>query len=220
MAAKKSQITKESIVAMYMDYTLENNEKPKSVYLFAKLNAFTETEFYKFFGNLESIEKEIYNLFFEKTIALLNKDAQYESYDMKSRLLSFYFTFFELLAANRSYINSSLTANKNQLKNLAQLSGLRHSFKKFINDITTDEFRIQQKKIQDIQEKALQESAWIQFLFTLKFWLEDESAAFEKTDIFIEKSVKLSFELMNTAPLNSLIDFGKFLFKEKTQNSL
>jgi hypothetical protein len=219
MATKKIMITKDKIVSMYMDYTLEHNEKPKSVYLFAKMNGFTESEFYSFFGNLESIEKEIYNLFFEKTVELLNKDSEYELFDMKTKLLSFYFTFFELLTANRSYVTMNLTANKNQLKSLMQLSGLRKNFKNYIGEITTDEFRIQQEKLQEIQEKAMQESAWIQFLFTLKFWLDDESPAFEKTDIYIEKSVKLSFELLNIAPINSLIDFGKFIFKEKIQNN-
>ncbi|AOZ98355.1 MULTISPECIES: TetR family transcriptional regulator C-terminal domain-containing protein [Flavobacterium] len=217
MATKKTKISKESIVSMYMDATLENNEKPKSVYQFTKNHGFTETEFYSFFGTLESIEKEIYNQFFEKTIELLHKDSNYESYDMKSKLLSFYFTFFELLTANRSYVSMSLNEDKNQLKNLMKLSGLRTHFKKFIAEITTDDFRIQQEKIQNFQEKAIQETAWIQFLFTLKFWLEDGSANFEKTDIFIEKSVKLSFELLNTAPINSIIDFGKFIFKEKMQ---
>lgn len=219
MATKKIKITKETTVSMYMEFTLENNEKPKSVYQFAKLNGFTETEFYNFFGNLESIEKEIYTLFLEKTIELINKDSHYESYDMKSKLLSFYFTFFELLAANRSYVTLSLKEDKNQLKNLMQLSSLRQHFKKFIEEITTDEVRIQQEKIQKYQDKAIQETAWVQFLFTLKFWLEDGSPNFEKTDIFIEKSVKLSFDLMNTAPINSLIDFGKFIFKEKMQTN-
>ena len=68
MATKKSKITKESIVSMYMNYTLEHNEKPKSVYLFTKLNDFTEAEFYTFFGNLDSIDKIVYDMFFEKTI--------------------------------------------------------------------------------------------------------------------------------------------------------
>jgi hypothetical protein len=49
----------------------------------------------------------------------------------------------------------------------------------------------------------------------MKFWLDDSSPAFEKTDIYIEKSIKASFELMNIAPIDSLIDFGKFIFKEK-----
>jgi len=219
MATKKIKLTKETIVSLYMDYKLEHNEKPKSVYLFAKLNGFTEAEFYSFFGNLESIEKEIYTMFLEKTVELLSKDPNYETYDMKSKLLSFYFTFFELLAANRSYVTMSLNENKNQLKNLMQLSDLRTHFKNFIAAITTDEVRLQQEKIQEFQEKAIQESAWIQFLFTLKFWLEDGSPNFEKTDVYIEKSVKLSFELMNVAPINSLIDFGKFIFKEKMQKN-
>jgi hypothetical protein len=156
-------------------------------------------------------------MFFEKTMELLQKDDNYETYDMKSKLLSFYFTFFEFLTANRSYVIMNLQQNKNQLKNVMQLSSLRKSFKNFIVEITTDEILIEQENLQEIQEKAIQESAWVQFLFTLKFWMEDSSPSFEKTDIYIEKSVKLSFDLMNIAPINSLIDFGKFIFKEKTQ---
>ncbi len=217
MATKKSAITKDKIVSLYMNYRLENNDKPKSVYQFAKTNGFTEAEFYSFFGTMESVEKEIFKMFLDKTVELINRDPSYETYDMQSKILSFYFTFFELLSANRSYVVLSLKEHQNQLKNLMQLSSLRIGFKNYITQIMTDEVRTQHEKFQNLQEKALQESSWIQFLLTMKFWLEDESAAFEKTDIYIEKSVKLSFELMNTAPLDSLIDFGKFIFKEKIQ---
>ena len=73
MATKKSPLSKDKIVSMYMNYTLEHNEKPKSVFHFTKINDFTEAEFYTYFGNLEIIEKEIFNMFFDKTIELLNK---------------------------------------------------------------------------------------------------------------------------------------------------
>lgn len=218
MATKKVILTKDKIVSMYMNYTLEQNEKPKSVYQFSKLNGFTESEFYTFFGTLNSIENEIFNMFLEKTVALLEKDANYETYDMKSKMLSFYFTFFELLSANRSYVVMSLKENENQLKNLMQLSTLRNSFKQYISGIISDEYRIKQEKLQSFQEKTIKETSWLQLLMTLKFWLDDSSPAFEKTDIYIEKSVKATFELMNIAPIDSLIDFGKFLFKEKIQS--
>jgi hypothetical protein len=52
---------------------------------------------------------------------------------------------------------------------------------------------------------------------TLKFWIDDTSPGFEKTDIFIEKSVNTSFDVLNVAPIRTLIDFGKFIFKEKIQ---
>jgi hypothetical protein len=219
MATKKSTLTKDKIVSMFMQDTLENNEKPKSVYHFAKANGITEAEFYTLFGGLEGVEKEIFNQFLEKTKELLNKDKDYEYYDMKSKMLSFYFTFFELLAANRSYVVLSLKGDKKPLQGLMQLSSLRNGFKDFVSEIISDEYRLKQEKFQQIQEKAIQESAWFQLLMTLKFWLDDTSASFEKTDLFIEKSVKASFELMNTAPLESLMDFGKFLFKEKIQHN-
>lgn len=202
-----------------MQSTLEHHNKPKSVFHFAKENGFTEAEFYTFFGGLESVEKEVFSQFLTKTIELLEKDKDYEYYDMKSKMLSFYFTFFELLTANRSYVVLSLKENRNMLKGLMQLSGLRNGFKEFVSSIISDDYRLKQERFQDIQEKALQESGWIQLLMAMKFWLDDTSAAFEKTDIYIEKSVKASFELMNTAPLESLIDFGKFLFKEKIQHN-
>ncbi len=200
---------------MYMNYTLEHNEKPKSVYQFAKLNGFSESEFYSFFGTLDSVEKEIFNVFFDNTISLLEIDAAYQNYDMKNKLLSFYFTFYEILTANRSYVVNTLSQHKNLMLNIFVLSGLRQKFKNYISEILTDDFRIQLKKAQELHQKATSESFWFQFILTLKFWLEDASPNLEKTDIFIEKSVKVSFDLLNTAPLNSIVDFGKFIFKEK-----
>src|SRR6187551_323668 len=114
MATKKITLSKDLIVSMYMNYTLEHGEKPKSVFLFSKMNGFTEAEFYTFFGTLDSIEKEIFNMFFEKTIELLQKDDNYEGYDMKTKLLSFYFTYFELITANRSYVMMTLKQHQNQ----------------------------------------------------------------------------------------------------------
>ncbi len=219
MAIKKSTLTKDKIVTMFMQNTLENDAKPKSVYHFAKANNITESDFYTFFGGIEGVEKEIFNIFLKNTLELLEKDKDYEYYDMKSKMLSFYFTFFELLAANRSYVVLSLKEDKNPLQGLMQLSSLRNGFKDFVSEIISDEYRLKQERAQKIQEKAIQESAWFQLLITLKFWLDDTSASFEKTDLFIEKSVKASFELMNTAPLESLMDFGKFLFKEKIQHN-
>ena len=215
MAIKKSEISKDKIVSMYMDYVLEHNEKPKSVYQFSKLNNITEKEFYNYFGTIESIEKEIFNVFYEKTIALLQKDKDFETYDMRSKLLSFNFTFFELLTANRSYDLMSLKESGNQLKSLKQLSGLKSSYKEFVSEIITDDIRTKEERFQNFQEKAILESSWFQLLLTMKFWIDDTSPALEKTDIYIEKSINTAFELMNVATLDSLIDFGKFIFKEK-----
>ena len=45
--------------------------------------------------------------------------------------------------------------------------------------------------------------------------MEDASAGFEKTDVVIEKSVNTIFDVFENTPLDSILDFGKFLYKEK-----
>jgi|TARA_R110001606_G_scaffold344233_1_gene492915 hypothetical protein len=213
--AKKRTITEKDIISSYMDYVLEHNENPKSVYAFAKANNFEESKFYNFFGSFEAIEKHIFEAFFKNTITVLEKSEDYKSFDARNKLLSFYFTFFENLTANRSYVIYALDRHKNVLKGLTVFSDFKRSFTSYIEELDIETLDIKQEQIDKIQRRALQESAWLQFLLTIKFWMEDSSAAFEKTDIFIEKSVNTSFDVLNIAPLKSMLDFGKFIFKEK-----
>lgn len=213
---KKKGITSDKIVELYMNTVLLNGT-PKSVYSFALENKFDETEFYSFFSSFEALEKQIFAIFCLKTNELLIKNQEYQSYDSKSKLLSFYYTFFEILTANRSYVFNQLKQNKNKLQSLKLLSHLKKEFTDFINrEIFIDSVDLKNEKINKIRDKGVAEASWLQLLFTLQFWLEDESPSFEKTDIFIEKSVKASFDLKDITPVQSVFDFAKFLWKEKT----
>jgi len=213
--AKKKNISSEKIIELYMDYVLQHSENPKSIYIFAKENNFEENDFYQHYTSFENIEKSIFTEFFNHTLTVLAKSDEYETFDSRNKLLSFYYTFFEILTANRSYIVYALKQEKAFLKKIKSLSGLRIEFRKYISNLGIEKLELKQEQLEKLQEKALSESAWGQLVFTLKFWLEDESKSFEKTDLFIEKSVNASFDVINITPLKSVIDLGKFLFKEK-----
>ncbi len=214
--ARKKNITAEHIIEFYMDEVLMEENTSKSVYAFSKKNNFEESVFYQYFSDFETLEKHIFSVFCTKTIELLLQNEDYKTYDAKSKLLSFYYTFFEILTANRSYVHLKLKANKNKLESLKQLSTLRTAFIEFVTkEIHTENIDFKNKTINKIQDKGLSEAAWLHLLFTLQFWLEDNSENFEKTDIFIEKSVKASFDLRDIAPVQSVFDFAKFLWKEK-----
>ena len=43
--AKKATLTQNTLVKFYMDYVLEHNHAPKSIYTFAKSNGFEEADF-------------------------------------------------------------------------------------------------------------------------------------------------------------------------------
>ena len=212
--AKKNKSQKDIITA-YMQHVLEHSSTPESVYKFGKDNGFNEAEFYNFFGTFESLEKSIFRNFFDNTMILLEKNEEYQNFDAQNKLLSFYFTFFEVLKANRSYVIMTLYTNKGSHKTHGALVGLKELFKKFVDELDIQTLDLKQEKLEEVKQKGLSELAWQQLLFTINFWMEDASASFEKTDIFIEKSLKTSFELMNITPLKSLLDLGKFFVKEK-----
>ncbi|MDB9913180.1 TetR family transcriptional regulator C-terminal domain-containing protein [Flavobacteriaceae bacterium] len=217
--AKKKNSTSTDLISYYMEYTLEHNAAPKSVYIFAKKYNFQEEIFYKYFGNFDALEQTIFKTFFDNTITLLEKSDDYKSYESRNQLLSFYYSFFELLTANRSYVVYALEDNKNNLTKSKSLKGLKHSFTKYVESLNIPLLEIKQETLDKIQNTTLKETAWLQFSLTMKYWLKDTSPSFEKTDVFIEKSVNTSFDILNTKPIKSIIDLGKFLYKDKTFNN-
>jgi hypothetical protein len=74
---------------------------------------------------------------------------------------------------------------------------------------------VKQSRFTHHPEGIFSEGAWVQLLFILKFWMEDQSPGFEKTDMAIEKSVRTVFDLFDNTPVESILDFGKFLWQEK-----
>jgi hypothetical protein len=212
---KKKKIDDNVIITLYMDNVLSHNTEPKNVYVFCKDNEIEESDFYSFYGSITALKEDIWIKFYDNTAATLLKDENFESYTNRNKLLSLYFTMFEVLTLNRSYVFYTLKENKEGLKNLKQLKGLRTNFKLFINQIIDESEEPKNETIQRITKPLYAEGAWIQFLFLLKFWLDDTSKGFEKTDIMIEKSVKAVLDVLDTTPLESVIDLGKFIWKER-----
>jgi len=213
--AKKQIIDQQFIIEKYMNYVLENDGYSKSVYRFCKDVKIEEEDFYNCFGNLEGIDKAIWNTFFTSSLEVMNKNKGYLGFSSRDKMLTLFYTLFETFTLNRSYVLFALKRYDMPLKNLVQLKGIRThilNFSKELIEADNDENKL---KITKNPVSIFSEGAWLQFLFLLNFWINDESSAFEKTDMAIEKSVNTIFDLFDNTPLNSILDFGKFLWKEK-----
>ncbi len=217
--AKKKVTTEKDIIKAYMKYTLDKGVHPASVYAFAQHMGIKESDFYKYFGSFEKTERAIFTAFFNNALSLLEKNEEYQGFDAKNKLISFYYTFFEVLKANRSYVVFALNKEKLKPMHPAALSDLKNLFTAFIEDIGIETIDFKQEKLEKAKKNGIKEWSWAQFLFILKFWLEDGSADFEKTDVLIEKSVSTGFVLLDAATLSSVFDLGKFLYKEKIMGS-
>lgn len=213
---KNKNINKEKLLSLYGDYILSNGERPKNIYLFAKENNFEEEIFYQYFSGFEQIEKEILNHFFSKSLELCEQTEHWNEMDSKEKLLNLHFTFFENLTMNRSLVLMILGETKR--KEWVILQELRKSFLEFTKQLTFENLEILEKakeSIKNFNEKTREEALWLHFISIIEFWKKDQSPSFEKTDLYIEKTIDTGFEFINNEPLKKVMDLGKFLWKEK-----
>lgn len=208
-------LTDDKIIALYMDFVLEHDGEPKSVYKFCKVNKLEEQQFYQHFGSIDGLKKAIWSKFYTLTTDLLFKNKDFEGFSNRDKMLTFYFTFFELLNKNRSYVLFVLKQHSNKLENMDQLRGLRRNVKDFATELIDEGNANKTLKITKQNPKLFSEGAWLQLLFILRFWMNDSSPGFEDTDLAIEKSVRTIFDLFDNSVLDGIVDFGKFLYKSR-----
>ena len=220
---KNTDASQQKILELYSNYVLRNNKKPLNVFTFCEDHEISETDFYFYYANFEKLESDYLRFFMEETLRLIAEEENYHQQNAKHKMLSFYYTFFEQLTMNRSLVIYLLESDKNNLQNVKKLLPLKKDFQLFIRSLDISEPMMENTtesmaKIESLKNKGIEELYWGHFMATLKFWLDDTSSNFEKTDIFIEKSVDTSFEFLEVKPLKKLVDLGKFLFKEVKNN--
>ena len=216
---KKTKISKTDILTSYMDYVVEQQRKPTNANDFCDITNIDKKIFFTHFKSLKKVEKTIFKELFNNSLEVLNESEEFLTFDKKNKLLSLYFTFFENLNLNREYIVIALKGCENKIKSFSIFSDLKKSFVLFVNDLEISESILPIDGLEKAQRKFVNESAWFQLFLTIKFWLDDTSTSFEKTDILIEKSINTSFEFLENKFLKNAIDLGKFVYKEKFQKN-
>ena len=117
---------------------------------------------------------------------------------------------------NRSLVLMILGETKR--KEWIILQELRKNFLEFTKQLTFENLEILEKakeSIKNFNEKTREEALWLHLISIIEFWKKDQSPSFEKTDLYIEKTIDTGFEFINNEPLKKVMDLGKFLWKEK-----
>lgn len=215
--------TAQQIKTGYIDYVLTNDEQPKSVYSFAKKLKISEADFYTFYGSFESIEKTIWVELTAETIDMIRQQEVWAQYSSRDRVLSFFYSYVELLKRHRSFIVYSLKKHPSKFTAPDVLSGVKPIFENFAEELINEGLESGELADRKFLTKRYKDALWIQFAFIVNFWINDDTAGFEKTDEAIEKGINVTFDLFQRSPLDNLFEYGKFLsrngrFGEKMSN--
>jgi hypothetical protein len=203
--------TAEQIKTGYINYVLTNDEKPKSVYSFVKKLKISEVDFYGFFASFESIEKVIWVELTVETIDTLQQQEVWNQYSSREKILSFFYSYVEVLKKHRSFIIYTLKDSGSKLSTPKVLSGTKTIFENFAENVINEGLETGELADRKFFSKRYKDALWLQFGFILRFWISDDSAGFEKTDEAIEKGINVTFDLFQHSPIDNLLDYGKFL---------
>lgn len=208
-------MTQKQILEYYSAYLIKHSERPKSFTAFASEIGVEESSIYEHFTSFSSMEAHILNHFVLNAIDLTKENFKELEHNIaKESMLTFYYSLMEVLTANRSLVLMILPSGQNFAARTNDFKVAKSSFLQFFGELNFEIPALTFVPESAVKNKAKETAVWGQFCSIIAYWVKDDSKSFEKTDVFIEKNLKLSFDLAESSVLESFVDFGKFLFKK------
>ncbi len=198
----------------YIDHVLTHGEDPSSVYAFCKGLGVSEGEFYDHYASFTALRAAIWRDVFDATVERAQTQEVWANYNVREKALAFFFTLTEELKKRRSFVAYTFqeTARGEVPPEVAKL---REPFDAFFEPLLSE--AIAKSEVVDRRpfRSRYVEPLWRQFTFIVRFWLDDLSNGFERTDEAIEKGINLVFDFLGRSPFDSLVDYGRFLYRNR-----
>ncbi len=204
---------KNQIIQRYIETVLEHGEPPGSVYRFAKDLDISEREFFGQFASFEALEAGIWRDLTRATIEAISSGEEWTDFSAHHRLLTFYYAYFEKVLDHRSFFLVRFPRPSRQPLQTppSQLRLMHDEFCDFARRIIATGVDRGELPCRGKVAHTYPGAMFLHFLSAIDFNLRDDSQGFERTDAYIEKSVKLGFDLIGTSALDSAVDLVRFL---------
>lgn len=172
----------------------------------AKNTGKTASEIYTLFPSKKSILKFYYLSLVIRYRAMISEIEDFDSYSISEKLSNFAFTLFDLMTERREFVEE--TFEKYEWNCLAK-SDFQNEIKSLLKDFFTSDGNI-------ANSAGLFMGDWFygslktQYLFLIKFWLEDDSDGRERTFAFTDKITGFVEELVYSKIVDKGFDLAKY----------
>lgn len=208
---------KEKLQEAYINYLFRYKKAPHKVSELVKEIGETETTFYQHFDSLTSLESSIWEGFVQKAIEKVEAEEVYATYSAREKLLALEYTLIEVLKPYREFVAySSRKVSSLEKITFPHLKAFKSGYKNWVRKIVDDGIQSGEFKNRPFITERYVDALWLQLWFVIQFWLKDHSSEYEKTDAAIEKSLNTLCDFLGHTPLDSALDFAKFLFQSAT----
>jgi AcrR family transcriptional regulator len=198
------------ILDAFAAYMAEEGKAPRSVAKFCREIGIAEVVFYRHFPSMHVVEKAFWRDWMAGVIEAVESGAEWGEFTARERYLAFLFALMQSVAERRSLLLERFN-DIAPLANPAALEGMRSEFLEFsrrLLDHGAASGEIAERRgLENVYPGVL----YAHLRWVIDYHLKDESEEFERTDAFIEKTVRLAFDLFHAQAFDSAADLLRFL---------
>lgn len=202
---------RDRVINHYIHTVLETGHPPATVYAFAKELEIGEREFFEHFASLEALEATIWEKAVTDTIAKVEAGDDWQGFTAQQKLLSFLYAFCDRVLDQRSFFLARFPRPSKRDSIHHALKQMRHAFTDFAKRFLAAGREGGEVACRGALTQTYPTVFFGHLLSVIEFSLNDTSPKFERTDAYIEKSVRLAFDVIGTQAVDSAFDLMRFL---------
>jgi AcrR family transcriptional regulator len=201
--------TRSELIAAWSRMARKTGVPPTSIPRFCSRLEIEEGDFFRLFPSMQAVERAFWREQLERVIQSVKDGEEYGSFNARQRFLTVVFAFLEDSLSYRSLLLMRFQGVSTcRARELARFD---ETIREFVSELLE-----QGRETGEIAERGqlsrvYPEGFVLLFHRIIHFHLQDESEGYERTDAFVEKSVKLAFDLIRTQAIDSAIDLARFL---------
>src|SRR5688572_8792828 len=183
-----------TLLHAYSDFYIKEGRLPRHEAEFTHSAGLDEKDMYGAYSSLSVIDRQLFRNWAEETITACNTDPSFSSYGVREKMLALCFTLLETLKPHRSLIKT--IEKKYRGFNNAAIKGMQQPMQDFFQALVVEGTTNGEIVARPLIGPRYKQVLWTAVVIILKYWLQDESNHFEKSDIAVEKTVHLAMDLM------------------------
>lgn len=209
-------MTANEIKQNYQHYVVKHPKERHTLYRFAHAMGIASETVQAHFTTATAIEQNIWSDFFTQTLEQLSADRSlFEAYSAREKMLAFLYTLEEVLKQHHAFIAATFPNSWLSFGQPDCLELFKKQFLAFANQLITQGLDTQEVEWRAVLTGRYADIIWLEVPAIIRFWLNDNSDAYEQTDSLIEKTVNFTFDVMGRTVFDSGVELLKFLFVPK-----
>ncbi len=202
--------TRDRAIDTLAEHWREHGRGPGSVHTFSRALGVDERAFYETFASLDAVESAYWRRMVDRVIVAVEAGGEWPGFSARERYLAFLYAFFEAALGERTLILLRIEPRR-AIERPVFLRGFEERFERFAAALVAHG-----RVTGEIAGRGRLERGYPRVLSThlracLDFYARDDSAGFERTDAFIEKTVTLAFDVIGRTAVDSAVDLLRFL---------